>query len=64
MAVPDLTTSGMISFSNGRPVDFLFQAEMPLGDQLGLAGDGGRLARQLDLGLFDGEHELVSCRAN
>ena len=31
---------------------------MPIGDQFGLAGDGDRLIGELDLGLFDGEHEL------
>ena len=42
----------------GGPIDFFFQAQMPFGDKFGLAADGGRWRGQLDLGLFDGEHEL------
>ena len=44
MAVPDFTTSGMITRSNVGAVDLLFQAQVPLGHQLGLAGDGRLLA--------------------
>ena len=62
MAVPDLTTNGMISFSKASRSDFLFEAEMAFRHQLCLAGHGRRLARQVDLRLLDRQHELLLIR--